>query len=377
MRNSIIISVLLLSVISCVPKESSDSQGGDPEVMQWLSFEGNEGMPHVVLVSGDEEYRSEEALPQLARILNTNHGFNCMVLFAQDPEVPGVINPNYLNHIPGLKLLSDADLMVIFTRFRALPDDEMKHIDDYLMAGKPVIGIRTSTHAFDFRDTTFESSYRHYSNFHNEDDEWKDGFGRLVLGEKWISHHGRHRYQSTLGIAAPGRENHPILNGLGEVDIWGPSDVYGVRLPLPGDSEPLVMGQVIDATQAYDENDPFYGLLPSDSVIATKKIIKNRREGTETMINPNDPMMPIVWAKSYQLPGGKAGKALTSTIGASTDMASEGTRRLLVNGVFWMLDLEVPVEANVNVIGEFKPTAFDFKGPEYWVERDLKVQDLN
>ncbi len=368
--------LILILFASCTGKVANESGQEVQEVMQWLTLEGEQDKPHVVLISGDEEYRSEEALPQLAKILNTHHGFNCTVLFAQDPETPGVINPNYLNHIPGLEKLETADLMVMFTRFRALPDEEMKFIDDYLKAGKPVIGIRTATHAFDFRDTTFESSYRHYSNFYNGDDVWKDGFGRLILGEKWISHHGSHRYQSTRGMAAPGEENHPILKGIDDGAIWGPSDVYGVRLPLPGDSNPIVMGQVINSTQPYDENDPYYGLRPTDSVLATEKVIKNRQTGTETNINPNDPMMPIAWVKSYQIPGGQKGKVFTSTIGASTDMLTEGTRRLLVNSVFYLLGMDVPPKANVDTVGNYDPSAFDFKDPEYWVEKDLKVSDF-
>src|SRR5947209_11267872 len=82
---------------------------------------------NVVLVSGDDEYRSEEALPQLARILSKRHGFRCTVLFAIDPKT-GEINPQVNNNIPGLEALKTADLMVIFTRFRNLPDEQMKYV---------------------------------------------------------------------------------------------------------------------------------------------------------------------------------------------------------------------------------------------------------
>src|SRR6188768_384480 len=110
----------------------------------WIVFEGGEGPgkgKHVVLVSGDEEYRSEEAVPQLAKILSKHHGFKCTVLFTVDPKT-GVINPN-VNNIPGLEALKTADLLVIFTRFLNLPDDQLQHIDAYLASGKPVVGLRT------------------------------------------------------------------------------------------------------------------------------------------------------------------------------------------------------------------------------------------
>src|SRR2546427_5368110 len=85
---------------------------------------------HIVLISGDEEYRSEQALPQLARILSERHGFDCTVLFAIDPE-SGTVNPARLDNIPGLDTLEPANLIILFTRFRDLPDSQMKHIVDY------------------------------------------------------------------------------------------------------------------------------------------------------------------------------------------------------------------------------------------------------
>ncbi len=100
----------------------------------------------IVLVSGDEEYRSEEALPQLARILSFRHGFTAHVLFAID-RATGVINPDDRTNIPGLEKLADADLLIIATRFRDLPDEQMARIDAYLKSGRPVVGLRTATHA--------------------------------------------------------------------------------------------------------------------------------------------------------------------------------------------------------------------------------------
>src|SRR5437879_1537469 len=216
----------------------ASAQAADP----WLVLEGGGGPgkgKHIVLVSGDEEYRSEEALPQLGKILAKWHGFKCTVLFAIDPS-DGTINPNVSN-IPGLEALDSADLMVIFTRFRDLPDEQMKHIVDYLEAGKPIVGIRTATHAFNIKPAKTYSKYSY--NYGGKD--YEQGFGRQILGETWISHHGKHGSQSTRGIIAKGQENHPILRGIKDGDIWGPTDVYGVRLPLPGDSQPLVLGQIL------------------------------------------------------------------------------------------------------------------------------------
>src|SRR5260370_42694743 len=102
----------------------------------------------MVLVRGGEEYRAEEGLPQLAKILSRHHGFRCTVLSAIDRK-NGTINPDQRDNIPGLGVLQSADLMILFTRFRDLPDEQMKHIVDYVESGRPIIGLRTATHAFD------------------------------------------------------------------------------------------------------------------------------------------------------------------------------------------------------------------------------------
>jgi hypothetical protein len=87
----------------------------------------------------------------------------------------------------------------------------------------------------------------------------------------------------------------------------------------------------------------------------------------------NNVKMPIAWTKSYQLPGGQQGKAFTSTVGAASDMLIEGTRRLLVNGIFWTLDLKVPEKADVSLFGDFEPTRFEFRDDSYWEKKQLEV----
>jgi hypothetical protein len=332
---------------------------------QWILYEGSDGPgrgKHIVLVSGDEEYRSEEALPQLGKILATHHGFRCTVLFAIHPE-SGVIDPNVTSNIPGLEALASADLMIIFTRFRNLPDAQMRHIDAFLKAGKPVIGIRTATHAFRFRG---DSPWAHYGNGYRGDKQaWTGGFGRLVLGEKWISHHGRHKHESSRGVIPASARNHPIARGIKDGDIWGPSDVYGVRLPLPGDSAPVVLGQVMQRKGEFKPDDPFFGMRPDDGPPVSGK--------------KNDPMMPIVWTKTYQIPGGKPGRVVTSTIGASTDLVAAGTRRVLVNAAYWCVGMEDAIPAGgtkVTLVGEFKPTAYSSHRGTYWADRNLKPADF-
>ena len=314
----------------------------------WNVFPGGDGPgkgKQVVLVSGDEEYRSEEALTQLAKILAKHHGFDCTVLYAIDSN-SGEIAPNEQKNIPGLESLQNAELMVIATRFRNLPDEQMKEIDDYLKSGRPVVGMRTATHAFNMDK---KSPYAHYSfNYKGDKKDWTQGFGRLVLGETWINHHGHHKFESTRGLLAPGAEQHPVLRGIKDGDIWGPTDVYGVRLPLPGDSQPLVLGQVLSGMEP--DSDPV--AAPPESL---KKTIKK--------VDKNDPMMPVAWVKSYSVDGGPSGRVFTTTMGASIDMESEGVRRLLVNACYWAAGLEESIgsRTEVAIVGKFKPTMYGFR----------------
>jgi type 1 glutamine amidotransferase len=301
----------------------------------WLTVAGADGPgkgKRVVLVSGDEEYRSEEALTQLAKILATRHGFDCTVLYAIDPAT-GEISPNTNDNIPGLEALRTADLMVIATRFRKLPDAQMKEIDDYLRSGRPVVGLRTATHAFNL---PAESAYHRYS-WNQQGERMPQGFGRQVLGETWVAHHGAHGKESTRGIVAPGAAGHPILRGIADGDIWGPTDVYTVRLPLPEGCETLVLGQVLT------------GMTPDSGPVAGAK---------------NEPMMPIAWTKHYSVEGGPRGRVFTTTMGSSSDLAAAGTRRLLVNACYWALGLEdaIPTAANVDVVGTFEPSPFRNNG---------------
>lgn len=293
-------------------------------------YEGQSGPgrgKHIVFLTGDEEYRSEEAGPMLAKILAVRHGFKCTVLFSINPA-DGTIDPNIQTNIPGMDALATADLCVMNLRFRELPDDQMKHFVDYLHAGKPIIALRTSTHAFAYT----RNRQSPYAKFDWRNKDWPGGFGQQVLGETWVNHHGDHGKESARGIIVPAHREHPILRGVD--DIWGPSDVYGV-IHLPTDATVLVQGQVIA------------GMKPTDPPVAGKK---------------NDPMMPLVWVRNYTHENGKTSKIVTTTMGAAVDFESAGLRRLLVNACYWTTGLEAktPAKANVDYVGEFKPTFFGF-----------------
>jgi type 1 glutamine amidotransferase len=306
---------------------------GAAPATDWLTIRGTSGPgkgKRVVLVSGDEEYRSEQALPQLARILAQRHGFDCTVLFAINPK-DGTIDPNQNDNIPGLETLDSADLMVLFTRWRNLPDTQMKHIVDYVESGRPIVALRTATHAFDLKSSPTYARYSWNSK------EWDGGFGRQVLGETWVAHHGKHAVQSTRGLLAPGQEGHPILKGIANAAIWVPTDVYKVRLPLPEGAQPLVLGQVL---QGMKDSDP-----PVEGDI-------------------NDPMMPVAWTRSYTWSKGKVARVFTTTMGSAQDLLNEPFRRLLVNACYWAVGLEQRINprSSVELAGTYEPLPFKFNG---------------
>jgi type 1 glutamine amidotransferase len=306
---------------------------------EFVVYEGQDGPgkgKHIVLVTGDEEYRSEESMPQLAKILATQHGFTCTVLFAINKET-GEIDPETVDNIPGLEALDTADMMVMFTRFRELPDEQMKHIIDYTNSGRPIMGLRTATHAFFYKDH-MDSPYAKWT--WNSTGEIPGGWGRAVLGETWVCHYGDHQIQSTRGVVAEGQEDNPIVRGC--EDIWGPSDVYGITT-LNGDCTPIIMGEVL------------VGMNPTDEVFTDK------------------PAIPVAWTKTYTGTEGKAARVFETTMGHGGDLKSEGFRRLLVNGIYWALGMEdaIPERAEVGLVGEYDPADIGFAGHK----RGLRPED--
>ncbi|MCP4784660.1 MAG: c-type cytochrome [Fuerstiella sp.] len=320
-KHSLRMVLCLMLAMASLPA-TADAAAESP----WVVFEGGQGSgagKHVVLISGDEEYRSEEAMPMLAKILSQRFGFRCTVLFAINKET-GAIDPNVTDNIPGLSTLETADLMIVFTRFRVLPDEQMKHVDAYLRTGKPVIGIRPSVVAFRNKP---DSKYARYSSNYGGDD-FLSGFGRQVLGATWISHHGHHGRESTRGIPVEAMKDHPILRG---VDVmWGPTDVYTVRTPIPHNGKVLVMGQVVQGMKLSDPPSP-------------------------------KAQMPLAWVKHFPTPAGNA-RVFMSTMGDAQDFQDDNFRRMIVNACFWAVGLEDAIEekTDVGTIIPFEPSRFGF-----------------
>ncbi len=307
-----------------------------------LHFTGKEGPgkgKKIVFMAGDEEYRSEEALPMLAKILSQRHGFDTTVLFSVDRE-KGFINPNEQKNIPGTEALADADLLIIQTRFRDLPADQTAPITAFLNAGKPVIGLRTATHAFSGKMEDGGWTYGDWQ---------KGGFGLKILGETWVAHHGAHKKEGARGVIETANADHPILRGV--KDVFAPSDVYTVKNLTP-DATVLMRGQVTETL------DP-----------ASKPV-----EGDK-----NNPLQALAWVREYTAPNGTTkGKAFTTTAGAAVDLVSEDLRRMVVNAAYFLTGLEVPETADVTYVDPFYPSFYGFvKDPAFWPGRNLHPADFD
>ena len=295
----------------------------------WLTYKG-EGDPgkekHVVLIAADQEYRSEQSMPMLAKILSKHHGFDCTVLFSVnekgevDPTMPAPFKDKTKRHnIPGLGHLAKADCVIWLSRFMHLPQDQMQHFHDYFDSGKPLIALRTANHGF-WGGVGYKKGGKNVSL-------------RQMLGGTFMGHHGGWHREATRGVIVPSNRKHPILTGVG--DIWGTSDVYRChndKNPFPEDCTSLVLGQ------------PLVN-LEKDAPPNTKK----------------EPL-PVAWTKTWTGNKGRGSKIFHFTMGSAVDFENEGVRRMTVNAVYWGLGMEKDIkpDSSIAIIGDYKPLKAGF-----------------
>jgi type 1 glutamine amidotransferase len=307
----------------------------NPHLVTYEGAQGPGAGKHIVFLAGDHEYRSEETLPALARIMARHYGFKCSVFFTTNPQT-GFIEPGS-SHIAGLEALRTADLMVVFLRFQDFPDAEMQHVADYLDRGGPVVGFRTATHAFQIKRP--DAKFLRFT-WRGGDPAYPGGFGRQVLGETWVSHYGKNHAQSSRLLLQADQAQHPILRGV--KDVWAESGGY-MADPIEG-SRVLALGQILD------------GMTPDSPPAGDKK------------------QVPVAWYRTYTGRSGASGRVFTTTHGASEDLRNDGFRRLSVNGLLWAAGLEASIQPDnaIGFVGPFQPTTYAFDG---WV-RGMKPADL-
>jgi len=276
---------------------------------------------HIVFVSGEEEYRSEESFPMIAKILERETGAKVSFCFSVDSA--GHIDPNNTRHIAGLEKLKDADLMVMFARFRALPQDELKYITDYVESGKPIIGLRTSTHAFLYQ----EDSLKHMNN------EWPT----KVFGQQWITHHGHFEdgNKPLTSVYFANKMIQPILRGVKPFDAYSwLYHVDGGEWKLQGDCNILLQGKSLKSNHEMEGNLEKFPLTN-----------------------------PVAWTKTYKTSSGKSSKVFFTTLGHPYDFKDVSMRKLLLNSIFWALDAEnkIPEDGvNAELVDKYEPNNSGF-----------------
>ena len=321
-------ALLFASLLTPAAAQAAD----DPWLHLPATADGPGSGKTIVLLTAEEEYRSEETFPVMASVLAAQ-GFDCTVLFAVNRET-GLIDPDQIDNIPGLEKLAEADLLVMNMRWRHLPDDQMKQFLDYANSGKPIFAVRTSTHPFNYPgDST--SPYK--------DNDWQagptgGGWGREFTGETWYSHYGGHKFESTRAIPAFGKRNHPLLKGVD--DVWGPSDVYGIATD-PATIDPILIGLTLD------------GMEPDAPV--------------RTDLEP----VPVAWTRTHVGPTGNETTLVVTTMGAAGDYESEGFRRFFFNAIYYLLDLDVPDDLTTLPEDGYVARPYGFGGHQ----KDIKPAD--
>ena len=313
-----------LFVLAVLAITISSAHAAHPNGVVWEGEAGPGQGRHIVFIAGDHEYRGEETLPALARIMARHYGFKSSYFVTTNPET-GTIEPGS-NHITGLEALKTADLMVLFVRFQAFPDDQMQHIDDYLATGKPVIGLRTTTHGF----KGLKGKYQRYNEgYGGGDEEWKEGFGEAILGEHWVGHYGRNHRQSSRLLLEDEQLEHPILRGVEDVHV----QCGGYNAHPRDGSTVLAKGQILN------------GMNPSDPP------------------DPEKEILPVAWVRHYKADD-DASRVFATTHGASEDILNDGFRRMLVNAHLWCLgmDDEIKPDGDITFVGPYNPVTFNFGG---------------
>lgn len=310
---TVIYSCLILMLFSCTNNNTNTQQEVkvEPEPL------------HIVFVTGDEEYRSEESMPMLAKIMKRE--LNCRVSVCYATDSTGLINPNNTRHIEGLEALETADLMVVFTRYRELPAEEAQYITDFVESGKPVVGFRTATHTFKYLE---DSSMFHLN------DEWPT----KVFGQKWITHHGH--FDDGAGVLTEvalieDQQEHPILNGVEPFKAYSwLYHVQGGEDELYGDSKPLLRGTSLRSNHQQEGSLDKYPLTN-----------------------------PVAWTKSYTGTAGKTARVFFTTLGHPYDFKDPSMRKIAANGISWALGLEskIPEQGlNVEFVDEYNPNNSGF-----------------
>lgn len=257
----------------CPTITSTDLLGGEP-----FRFAADT-RKHLVILIGEKEYRTDETLPPFA-LKQLSRDFRISIVHA---------SPKNRDLMPGLEVLDDADVCLVSVRRRALPQADLKRIREYVASGRPLVGIRTSSHAFALRNAEPPKGHATWPQF--DADVW---------GGHYTGHHPGGGPKTQVRVAE-GAVDHPILSGLDLTGFAGSGTLYQTR-PLADSTTALLMGSI-----------------------------------------PGQPSEPIAWTNRHS--GG--GRAFYTSLGHIQDFQSPAFQQLLRNAVYWAAGTKVPAAAAV------------------------------
>ena len=185
----------------------------------------NDPRPHIVFLLGEGEYRTTRTVPAFAEAHLAPAGFRCTFIHGASHD-----DATRKHDFPGFEAVRSADLLFVSIRRRGLTPGQLDLIRAHLNAGKPLVGIRTASHAFHTRG-------KHPAGH----TEW-EAFDPEVLGGSYHGHHGPKRQPKIT--PAPDAKDHPILRGVKPFVSAG--SLYKVR-PLAKGAAPLLIGTIPDA----------------------------------------------------------------------------------------------------------------------------------
>jgi type 1 glutamine amidotransferase/nicotinamidase-related amidase len=185
--------------------------------------------PHLVFIIGEDEYKTERTLPAFAEGELRDYRWTYVLADNKDR-----------NNFPDLEALSSADLVVLSVRRRTLPAAQLALIRKYLDSGKPLIGIRTASHAFSLRHGPPPDGHV----------AWPE-FDQQVLGGNYQGHHsnGGPSSAKTLVSIAPSAKDHPILAGCSADELSFSTSLYK-NTPLVKGTTVLLIGHVDNIKQS-------------------------------------------------------------------------------------------------------------------------------
>ena len=264
----ILLSLLVLTgLASCAPTPPASSPATSAAA------------PRIVLIAAEPEYRSAESLAGLAaRLERELHATTTLLRAEPVSDTP--------ENVPGMEALDEADLVVVFMRFCRLPEAQVAPLDRYLRAGRPVLGIRTSTHAFAYDASSRLSSW--------------NSFGPRVLGAPWIEHAGGDTSTWVTPVAGAPASQADILKGVSSFECRSWLYSLSSAAPVLGDFPPR------DATVLAT------GITISGGVPAARGF-------------------PVAW--TWHTPWG--GRVFTTTLGHPEDFDQAEFQQMLVNAARW------------------------------------------